>query len=61
MAILMLMITTGAHAADASACYTIASADARAYCLARARHDPGMCYAVQDSGLRSMCLAEVRE
>ena len=49
-----------AFAVDAAACYAITDADARAYCLAKARKDSGMCYAIRSSGLRSQCLAEVR-
>ncbi|MBB3017699.1 hypothetical protein FHR70_000739 [Microvirga lupini] len=48
-------------AADAGSCYAIADADARAYCLAKARGDSGTCYTIQSSGLRSQCLAEVRK
>lgn len=47
-------------AADAGACYTIASPDARALCLAKARGEPSTCYSIQDGGLRAQCLAEVR-
>lgn len=57
----LLIITPGfASAADAGSCYGINDADARTYCLAKARHDPGTCYAIQNSGMRSICLAEVR-
>lgn len=49
-----------AHADDAGSCYSIASPDARAWCLAKAHADPGRCYSIQDSAMRSMCLAEVR-
>ena len=55
-----LLAASPANAADASTCYTIASADQRAYCLAKAHRDPGRCYSVQDAGLRAQCLAEVR-
>lgn len=48
-------------AADASACYNIADADARTYCLARAHRQPGQCYSIQNAAMRSMCLAEVRK
>lgn len=50
-----------ARAADTSTCYTVGDADARAYCIARARRDPGHCYSVQRSDLRALCLAEVRK
>lgn len=49
-----------AVAADSSACYVIANADARAYCLAETRKDASMCYAIQDSAMRARCMAEVR-
>lgn len=54
------LLTATAQAGDAATCYTIASADARAWCLARARHEPSQCYAIQDSAMRAQCLAEVR-
>ena len=47
--------------ADTGACYTINDADARAYCIARARKDPGQCYTVQRGDLRAQCLAEVKK
>jgi len=46
---------------QAAACYNIADADARAYCLARAKHEPAQCYNIKSADLRSMCLAEVRK
>lgn len=49
-----------AHAADTSACYSIQDADARSYCLARARRDVSACYTIQRADLRSQCLSEVR-
>lgn len=58
--LVMLSCTHPVMAADAGSCYTIADADARAYCLAKARSDSGTCYTIQDSAKRSMCLAEVR-
>lgn len=48
------------QATDSGSCYTIASADQRAYCLAKAHRESGRCYSIQDAGLRSQCLAEVR-
>lgn len=60
---LFLLIASCSHpvlASDAGSCYAIGDADARQYCLAKARQDPATCYAIQNSGLRSQCLAEVR-
>lgn len=51
---------TPAIATDAGSCYAINDADARAYCLAKARRDSGTCYTIQSSAMRSQCLAEVR-
>ncbi|TAN29985.1 MAG: hypothetical protein EPN31_04865 [Castellaniella sp.] len=50
----------GAHAADASACYTISDQDARAFCLAKAHNDSSRCYAIQRADMRAACLAEMR-
>lgn len=58
---LTALISKPANAADVSSCAVINDADARAFCLARARKDPGMCYAVQRPELRAQCLAEVRK
>lgn len=58
--LLAVLVPGAAQAVDASSCYGLPSADARAYCLARAHGDPGRCYAVQDPALRATCLAEVR-
>lgn len=52
--------TTSAIAADAGSCYAIQSADARAYCLAKAHGNPSGCYSIQSSDKRSECLAELR-
>lgn len=60
-AIVTVLSSAPSSATDASACYTIADADGRALCLARARKDPGTCYTIQQPGLRSRCLAEVRK
>lgn len=49
-----------AMAADSGACYAIQDADARSYCLARARRDVSACYTIQRADLRSQCLSEVR-
>lgn len=57
---LCCLLAGAAQAGDAATCYTLASADARAWCLARARHEPSQCYAIQDSAMRAQCLAEVR-
>ncbi len=46
-------------ASQVSACYNVQDADARSYCLARARREPSQCYNVQRSDLRAQCLAEV--
>ncbi len=58
--VLAFIAPAAAQAADASSCYTIASPDHRAWCLAKARGEPSMCYAVQDQAARAQCLAEVR-
>lgn len=58
-ALIASALAAPAWAADASACYTIADADRRAVCLAKARKDASHCYAVQDAGLRAECRAEV--
>lgn len=58
---LIFGFTATANAVDASSCYAIAQADARAYCLALAHNEPGRCYSIQDSTTRSRCLAEVRQ
>lgn len=59
-AVLLFAGCTPALATDAGSCYAITDADARAYCLAKARRDSGACYTIQSSALRSQCLAEVR-
>jgi len=59
-ALLSLVVATPASAADAGACYSISSADGRAYCLAKAHKDPSSCYSIQSADLRASCLAEVR-
>lgn len=57
-----LLLASGvAYAADSGACYSIQDADARAYCLAKARKDTAACYTIQRADMRSMCLAEVRK
>jgi hypothetical protein len=57
----LLLASSLAAADDASACYNIADADARAYCLARAHRQPAQCYSIRNPAMRSMCLAEVRQ
>lgn len=57
----LLVTPASAVAEDASACYSIGSPDARAYCLAKAHHEPSQCYSIQSNELRAMCLAEVRK
>lgn len=59
--IALILASTAAMASDPGACYAIANADARNYCLARARGDASMCYAIHDSAKRSECMAEVRK
>jgi hypothetical protein len=59
--VIVCLMASQAKAADASACYVIASADHRAFCLAKARGESSMCYAIGDAGLRAECLAEVRK
>jgi hypothetical protein len=54
-----LLLAASLAAADASACYNIADADARTYCLARAHRQPGQCYSIQNPAMRSLCQAEV--
>lgn len=57
----LMLIPQFAIAADANACYNIAAADARTYCLARVHRQPGQCNSIQNSAMRSMFLAEVRK
>ncbi len=56
----MAMSSCAPAVADASACYVLADADQRTFCLAKARSHPSMCYAIQSQAVRSQCLAEVR-
>ncbi|MOA60225.1 hypothetical protein D3C78_1850500 [compost metagenome] len=60
MLALIFTVPVVAQAADASSCYTIANADQRAWCLAKAHNNPGLCYSAQDQAVRAQCLAEVR-
>lgn len=46
---------------DASACYSVTDADARAYCMARAHQDASRCYSIQHQSVRAMCISEVRK
>lgn len=55
----LLLVASAATAADSSACYSISNADARAYCIAKARNQSSACYSIQSSDARSQCLAEV--
>lgn len=55
----LALMAIPAEAADAGACYNIDVPDARAICLARAKHDPSYCYNVQRAELRAACLADV--
>lgn len=57
----LALIASAAQASDSGACYTISDADARTYCLARARQQPSQCYAIQRADMRALCLAEVRK
>jgi hypothetical protein len=60
---IFLVLTACTHpvlASDSSSCYAIPSADARAYCLAKARKDASTCYNIQDSAKRAQCLSEAR-
>lgn len=64
LASLILLLAACTHpvlASDAGACYAIHDADARAYCLAKARRDSSTCYSIQRGDLRAQCLAEVRK
>lgn len=61
MSVLSVLILASAPAmadtiTQASACYSIADADARAACLARSHHDPSRCYSVQAAEKRAECL-----
>lgn len=58
--LLLLVSVIQAHAADSSACYSVSDADARGYCIARARHDRSACYTIQKADLRAQCQAEVQ-
>lgn len=60
LALPLLLIAVPAHA-DTGSCYAIGDADARQYCIAKARRDASQCYAIQRADLRSVCLAEVRK
>lgn len=57
----LMLIAAPAMASDAGSCYAIQSADARAYCLAKAHRNPSGCYSIQSSDMRSQCLAELRK
>lgn len=57
----LLVMPLGAHASGAVACYSIQDADARSYCIARAKKETSHCYSIQNANMRSMCLAEIRE
>lgn len=62
--ILFLLLASSAgqaFAVEASSCYAINDADARAFCLAKAHGNPSGCYSIQAGDLRSLCLAEVRK
>lgn len=57
---IVVHVVAPANAADASSCYAIADADARTYCLAKARKSPATCYSIQRADIRARCLAETR-
>lgn len=62
MRFLMLLLFAaplGVYASVSGACYSIQDADARSYCIARAKKEPAHCYSIQNADMRSMCLAEV--
>ncbi|MEN6544488.1 MAG: hypothetical protein ABFE07_00430 [Armatimonadia bacterium] len=62
---LFLLVTScavaPAYATSSSACYNITDADARTFCLAKARSEPSQCYAIQRADKLAECLAEVRK
>ena len=58
--VIALLMTGTANAADSASCYAIQSADAKAYCLAKAHSNSSGCYSIQSSDMRPQCLAEVR-
>lgn len=55
-----ILITPQSVFAGAGACYNISDADARAYCIARERHDASYCYNIQSASMRSTCMGEVK-
>lgn len=55
----LFFVPFGAYASGSGACYSIQNADARSYCIARAKREPAHCYSIQNADMRSMCLAEV--
>lgn len=58
-ALTLPLISATSYTSGAGACYNIQDADARAYCIAKARGDRSPCYNIQKPDLRSLCLAEV--
>lgn len=58
---LILVAATMPALAASGACYNIADADARAYCLARERREVSYCYNIQRADMRSLCMGEVRK
>lgn len=61
LAVPLALYVAPAHASDSATCYTISDADARNFCLAKARRESSMCYAIQRTDVRAACLAEVRK
>lgn len=55
----LLVMPLWAHASGSGACYSIQDADARSYCIARAKKEASHCYSIQNANMRSICLAEV--
>lgn len=59
IAVLVLFYATSTAAADTGPCYSIGDADARNYCIAKAKNERSICYTIQKSDMRAQCLAEV--
>ncbi len=56
---LMMLMAAPAAADDTNACYTIADADMRNFCLAKAKNERSICATIQRGDLRAQCMAEV--
>lgn len=59
IAVVALFSSMSIAAADTGPCYSIGDADARNYCIAKAKNDRSVCYTIQRSDMRAQCLAEV--